>query len=307
MERMTIQTTDGHMISAFVLEPAAKPIGHIHLLHGMAEHIGRYGGFAEKLREAGYLVSGHDHRGHGETWRLNGTKGYFAEENGFERVVRDAFEVITAVREKHPSPNLILFGHSMGSFVARRYAQLFGNTLDGAIFMGSGAHPGPVIAGGRLLAGAYTAAGAGKEPNQLLNSLTFGRYNSRFGDADTPFAWLSDDAEEVRAYMDDEDSGFVSTTGLFSDLFDGLDLIHRDREIRRMPATLPILFISGASDPVGADGKGIFKAAEQLVKNGVQDVTVHLVEDGRHEILHSRHRDEVTRFLVGWLERWRER
>ncbi|WP_354198474.1 alpha/beta hydrolase [Bhargavaea ullalensis] len=301
---MTIHMTDGQMISAFVLEPAGTPNGHIHLLHGMAEHIGRYEGFAKRLRDAGYIVSGHDHRGHGETCRMNGIRGYFAEKDGFERVVRDAYEVISFLRATHPSPDFTLFGHSMGSFVARRYAQRYGSGLDRAIFMGTGAHPGPLLSAGRTVAAAYSAAGAEKEPNQLLNSLTFGSYNSKFSDEGSPFAWLSEDEEAVRAYMDDEDCGFVSTTGFFSDLFDGLDLIHRDREIRKMPASLPVLMISGSSDPVGEEGTGVFKAARQMEKNGAERVTVLLLEGGRHEILHSRHRDAVVRFVLEWIRKW---
>ena len=301
---MTIHMTDGHMISAFLMEPDGTPRGHIHLMHGMAEHIGRYEWFAERLRRNGFIVSGHDHRGHGETCRLNGIRGYFAEEDGFERVVRDAHEVISILREGHPSPEFTLFGHSMGSFVARRYAERYGDTLDRAIFMGTGAHPGPALVAGRLLASAFTAAGYEKEPNQLLNSLTFGSYNSRFESPATPFDWLTEDEDAVRAYMDDEDSGFVSTTGFFSDLFDGLDLIHKDREIRRTPARLPILFVSGSADPVGDSGKGIWKVAKQYKDNGAQEVTVLLVEAGRHELLHSRHKVRVADFITDWIGRW---
>lgn len=301
MERLTIQTTDGHMVSAFVAEPEGRPKGHIHLLHGMAEHIGRYEEFGEELRKAGFIVSGHDHRGHGRTERLNGIRGYFAEEDGFERVVQDVYEVVSLIRQNRPSPVFTIFGHSMGSFVARRYTQRYGDTLDRAVFMGSGDHPGPAIMAGRLVARAFSAAGMEKEPNQLLNSLTFGGYNLQFPDAETPFDWLTDDAEEVRAYLDDEESGFVSTTGFFSDLFDGLDLIHKDREVARTPAGLPILLISGAQDPVGKSGAGIWNVARQYSENGIENVTVYLVDDGRHEILHSPKKGRVTEFIREWI------
>jgi alpha-beta hydrolase superfamily lysophospholipase len=302
LDRMTIHMTDGHMVSAFLAEPEGPPKGHIHLLHGMAEHIGRYAEFAGALGKAGYIVSGHDHRGHGSTVRLNGTRGYFAEEDGFERVVQDVHEVTTLLRDSHPAPAFTIFGHSMGSFVARRYTQRYGHLVDRAIFMGSGDHPGPAIRAGRMIADGYIAAGLKKEPNQFLNSLTFGRYNLHFPDAETPFDWLNEDQEAVRAYLDDEDSGFVSTTGFFSDLFDGLDLIHDDREIRRTPDDLPILLISGGSDPVGKSGAGIWNVARQYAQNGVRNVTVYLVEEGRHEILHSPKKSRITEYITGWLE-----
>ena len=302
LDRITIHMTDGHMVSAFLAEPDGPPKGHIHLLHGMAEHIGRYEEFAEELKKAGYIVSGHDHRGHGSTVRLNGTRGYFADEDGFERVVQDVHEVTTLLRDSHPSPSFTIFGHSMGSFVARRYSQRYGHLLDRAIFMGSGDHPGSAIRAGRMIASRYVAAGMKKEPNQLLNSLTFGRYNLQFPDAVTPFDWLNEDQDAVKKYLDDEDSGFVSTTGFFADLFDGLDLIHDDREIRRTPADLPILMISGALDPVGKNGAGIWNVARQYAENNVRNVTVYLVEEGRHEILHSPKKGRIAEFITEWLE-----
>ena len=73
-----------------------EPKGHIHLLHGMAEHIGRYEEFAHYLAGQGYIVSGHDHRGHGKTVELNGQHGHFADAGGFERVVQDVYEIVTA-------------------------------------------------------------------------------------------------------------------------------------------------------------------------------------------------------------------
>lgn len=290
------------MVSAFITEPVGPAKGHIHLLHGMAEHIGRYEEFARHLSEAGYIVSGHDHRGHGYTAKLNGIRGYFAQEDGFERVVQDVHEVTSLFRETHPAPSFTIFGHSMGSFVARRYSQRYGDKLDRAIFMGSGDHPGTAVKAGRLLASAFSVAGMEREPNQFLNSLTFGRFNLQFPNAETPFDWLTEDAQSVQEYLADQDSGFVSTTGFFSDLFDGLDLIHDDSEISKTPTDLPILLISGDSDPVGKNGTGIWNVARRYVKNGILNVTVYLVEEGRHEILHSPKKSHVTDFIKDWLE-----
>ncbi len=141
MREATLEMTDGFLVHAIVMAPEGNPIGHIHLLHGMGEHIGRYEEFAHYLVGKGYIVSGHDHRGHGKTAKMNGLKGHFSDTNGFTRVVQDAYEIISVLRDQYPSPRFILFGHSMGSFIARRYVQLHGSEVDLAIFTGTGGDP----------------------------------------------------------------------------------------------------------------------------------------------------------------------
>ena len=97
---LEVEMSDHHHIHVVKYVPDQAPIGHIHLLHGMAEHIERYDEFAQFLVGKGFLVSGHDHRGHGKTAEKNGELGYFAESNGFERVTEDVREVLLKVREE---------------------------------------------------------------------------------------------------------------------------------------------------------------------------------------------------------------
>ena len=92
----------------------------IHILHGMTEDAIRYDEFAEKLVEAGFLVYAHDHRGHGFTAKDLDSLGYQAENDGFQWMIDDAKTLIESSKEKHKGYKIILFGHSMGSFVSQR-------------------------------------------------------------------------------------------------------------------------------------------------------------------------------------------
>ena len=68
-----------------------------------------------------------------------------------------------------------------------------------------------------------------------------------------------------------------------------------------IPSSLPFLFIAGEDDPVGASGKGVYKAA-QLTKNaGVADVTAVLYPHMRHEILCEDNRSFVYSDILKWL------
>ncbi|KAA0966442.1 lysophospholipase [Sporosarcina sp. ANT_H38] len=301
MREATIEMTDGFLTHAVVTKPEGKPVGHIHLLHGMAEHIGRYEEFAEYLVAKGYIVSGHDHRGHGKTAKMNGIKGHFADENGFDHVVQDAYEIISKLREQYPSPRFILFGHSMGSFVARRYVQLHGSEVDLAIFSGTGGDPGASRFAGQAAAYIRGKKNGFDQPDNFLNKLVFGGFNKSVQQPKTPFDWLSRDTEAVEKYIVDPACGTVPTTQFFADLFKGLGVIHDNDEVKKVPEKLSILLISGNEDPVGNNGKGVWEVAKQYDNAGLKNVTVMLFEGGRHEMLHEKNRHHVFKAVYDWI------
>ena len=67
----------------------------------------------------------------------------------------------------------------------------------------------------------------------------------------------------------------------------------------KVPKDLPVLFVSGAEDPVGACGKGVQAAADLLRHAGVSDVEVKLYEGMRHEILNERKHAQVYGDVLG--------
>ncbi len=303
MRESTIEMTDGFLVHAFVLQPDGEPKGHIHLLHGMAEHIGRYEEFARYLVRQGFIVSGHDHRGHGKTVEKNGIKGHFADEGGFDRVVQDAYEIVSYIRAQQPSKRFILFGHSMGSFVGRRYIQLHGDEVDLALFSGTGGDPGVSRLAGQAAAYLHGKKNGFDQPDHLLNKLVFGGFNKSVHQPKTPFDWLSTDSEAVEKYLIDPACGFVPTTRFFADLFEGIGRIHESVEINKIPKQLPILLFSGSEDPVGNNGNGVWQAAKQYNNTGIEDVTVMLFEGGRHEMLHEKNRRHVFEFVYEWIDK----
>lgn len=302
VKELTIEMSDGFSLFAFIEKPIGKPVGHIHLLHGMAEHSGRYEVAVRFFTSHGYIVSGHDHRGHGKTAKLNGTKGHFANQDGFQRVVDDVLEVTSCLRQDNPALKFILLGHSMGSFIARRFIQLYGNDVDLAIFSGTSDAAGLSRYGGQA-----TGYIAGRRkgfltPNNFLFNRVFGGFNKGIKNPLTAFDWLSYDLKLVVSYMTDDNCGFIPTTQFFMDLFHGLDVIHRKSELLKIPKSLPILLFSGIEDPVGANGKGVWKVARQYNQVGIEDVTVLLFENGRHELLNDTNRQEVIEGVLKWME-----
>lgn len=293
--------SDGFSIHTIYTRPEKEPIAHIHILHGMAEHIGRYEKFMTFLANEGFAVSGHDHRGHGQTSALNGKLGHFGNSVGFDRIVEDAHEIINFYKTTFKTSRVILIGHSMGSFVARRYAQSFGRELDKLICSGTAGNPGVSRIGGKALAYLKGKATTFDKPDKFINNLVFGGFNKAVGTQNTPFDWLSTDVDTVEGYINDPLCGFVPTTRFFIDLFDGLAKINDPNKNKQIPSKLPILLLSGLDDPVGNKGKGIWQAARQFTNIGIENVTVKLYEGGRHEMLNEVNREQVFNFIKDWI------
>jgi len=293
--------SDDHLIHIVKFSPDTPPIGHVHLLHGMVEHIGRYDDFATFLMNKGFVVTGHDHRGHGITAEKNGQYGYFADKVGFERVAEDVREVLLHVRVDMGDIPLLLFGHSMGSFIARRYMQKYSDSLTKVVLSGTTFNPGFMGDLGKAVGKLVSALKSPESEGALLNSMAFGGFNKQIKNPKTSFDWLSADETEVQKYIEDPLCGFIPTNRFYIDLFDGLKIIHQDTENNHIKKDLPVLVISGAKDPVGKDGKDIFKVANGLKNVGMTNVSVHLVEDARHEILNEVNKLLTYEIIANWM------
>jgi len=302
-ETRWIQMSDGQQIFARIYD-AGQPIGNFYILHGMCEYGERYDEFARFLCREGYRVIVHDHRGHGKTGEAGGKFGYFCEEDGFERVVQDVYEVMNETMIK--GLDCILFGHSMGSFIARRFIQLHSSLVHQCILCGTGSTTALHYMGNLLAKSLARIQGKEKE-SKLMNELAFSSFNKQFENAITPFDWLSSDVKEVRTYVEDPYCGFIPTHQFFKDLTDGLLLIHSKEENKKIRKDLPVLFISGSADPVGNNGKGVFQVAEELTKAGLQQVAVYLFEGMRHEILNEQNKELVYEVIVRWLRKWKNK
>ena len=271
------------------------------IAHGMAEHGERYARFADALTGAGFAVYAADHRGHGRTAE-GGTLGYFAESDGWNRVTDDIDTVVTHASAEHPNAPIVLFGHSMGSLLARTYAVRHGERLTALVLSGTPADAGTLGLVGSKVAAAEARLRGAKHPSKLLDKLSFGAFNKAFKPARTDFDWLSRDDAEVDAYVADDKCGFIATAGFYVDMLGGLRLVNTPSFVAATPAKLPILVVSGDADPAGGDGRGVEAAAAMLREGGVEDVTLMLYPGARHELLNETNRDDVTAHVLAWIE-----
>jgi alpha-beta hydrolase superfamily lysophospholipase len=284
------------VVDRMLPDGAAKAV--VLIAHGMAEHAARYARFAGELAARGYAVYAPDHRGHGRTAGGDERLGW-AGEDGWNGMLRDLARLAELVRERHSDVPLILFGHSMGSVLAQRFAQLHGTLLRGLILSGTfGSAPniGAGIAAAQMLA----LARGGRAPSSLQSTM-FADFNKSFS-SEPGFDWLSGDAAEVRKYVDDPHCGFTFSNRLLLEMLRGYVETWKPRNERAVPRELPVLLFSGELDPVGRNTAAVRQLADRYRTLGLRDVTVKFYPGGRHEMLNETNRDEVVSDVLAWLD-----
>ena len=285
-----------------------KPVGEVRavlqICHGMVEYIRRYDEFAQFLCGEGYYVVGNDHLGHGKSIQAKSEYGFFNEKYGNACVLGDMHTLRQRTEKKYPGVPYFMLGHSMGSSLLRQYIQMYGNGLSGAVLMGTVAdHKKAALLFGKRLCRVMAAFRGWHYRSKMVDNLVLGAYNKKFKPARTRADWITSDNENLDMYVADPLCSFMSTVNAYYNVFSGMIGIQRKESVYMIPKGLPVLFVSGADDPVGEFGKGVRKIYEIYRAAGIRDVTLRLYTGDRHEILNETDRDQVYKDLLGWFEK----
>jgi alpha-beta hydrolase superfamily lysophospholipase len=259
-------------------------VGVVVLVHGMGEHIRRYDHVADALTSRGFVVYGHDHRGHGASLAATDEPGHLGH-NGWQALVDDLNLVVTQARSDHPDLPVVMVAHSMGSFAAQQFLLDHGGSVEAVALTG-------------------TAAVDLLEPIlDLSGELELSAFNAAFHPARTDFDWLSRDEAVVDAYIADPLCGFGLDPASLKDMFAGSRRLADPAEVARIPRDLPLYVAVGSRDPVNARLTLLWALVDRYRAAGLEDVTVRVYDEGRHEILNEINRAEVIDDLLRWLQR----
>lgn len=302
-QQFTFKNKDHIKIHVYKWSPEKAAKGIIQIAHGMAETAKRYEYFAQAMTEEGFIVYANDHRGHGQSAISTKDLGYISDNDGFDDMVTDMKTLTGIAKKENPRLPVILFSHSMGSFLAQRYIQLYGDNIRGVILSGTNGRPEPILGVGTIIAKVIMKLGGRKASGKILDALSFGSYNKRIQGPKTKFDWLSTDEGQVEQYMNDPYCGTLFPVSFFYDLFKGLKIIHKKENLKQVPKNLHIFIFAGDEDPVGNYGKGIMDLYKTYQSLGIEDVTYKLYPKGRHEMLNEINRDEVIKDVIEWIDR----
>ncbi len=305
-ETFHFTSADGRTrISAGRWAPEGEPRFILQIAHGMVEFIDRYNDFAEFLAGHGVLVVGHDHLGHGDSVTSKDEWGYMGDRNPSGILVEDMHALRVLTQKQHPGLPYFMLGHSMGSYLLRKYLALHGAGLAGAVVMGTGDVPGALAGFGAGLCSLIGKTRGWHTRSPLLAKLAMGGGAYRKFDAtgkEPERSWLTRDTEIVRRYYAEPRCTFTFTASGYRGLMEAVGFAGKPANIARIPHGLPVLLISGEQDPVGDLGEGVKRVDAKMRAAGLTDVTLKLWPDCRHEVLNELNRAEVYAFILDWLE-----
>lgn len=269
------------------------------LCHGMAEHSDRYADFATFFAKNGVAVFAEDHIGHGKSARSESDLGYFGQNDEECKVfVEDMRSLMKIAQKNHLDVPVFIFGHSMGSFITRKFIATYGNDLAGAIICGT-AGTNPAVDVALKMTDTIIKKKGPRDYSKVLSAMSFAGYNAKT-EKRTDFDWLSRCQDVVDKYIADPKCGFLFTAQGMRDLYTLLKYVNSEDCYRDAPKSLPIFIIAGSMDPVGSYGKGPEEVYDKYLKSG-HNAQLKLYQFARHEIHNEMHRDETYNDVLDFI------
>ncbi len=288
-----------HQIKYYVYRPDGIPSAVLQISHGMSEYIERYEkeGFVSALTDAGFIVCGNDHLGHGQSVNDEGELGDF---ENYENLVCDLHTLNGIIKKTYRSLPYILFGYSMGSFAVRDYMTKY-DDIDGAIICGTSAGNQP-IGMADFIASLIEKLKGSNHRSGFLKKLVFRGYNSAFSKENDEISWLLADIEARKRYKEDPLCGFNFTARAYRELFSLLSSVSSTEWAGKLPLHIPVYLISGEDDPVGENGEGIKELYSRLEDVELTELKMKLYKNGRHEIHNDYLKNEVYEDIIAWIK-----
>lgn len=253
--------------------PDENPKAIVQIVHGFAEHSGRYENVVNRLVPLGFAVYADDHRGHGKS---EGQTNYI---DSFDQYIEDEKQLYDIIKGDFPNLKYFMLGDSMGSGIAIYFTQKYEDLLDGLILSGTG-----TAAGGEV-------SGFTKFISKILSKIA-----PKFTiDPKLDPESLSHDPEVVEAYREDP---LVHHQEITTKL--AYEMISKFGEVENVVEDfkLPLLVQCGSEDKA-------MHGIEEFKKHfTMKDKTIYVYEGLYHEVYNEikEEREKVLDDLANWLE-----
>lgn len=293
-------SSDNLPIELTIFTPDKDIKGIFQISHGMFGHRKRYYDFMKYLTKNGYVTVINDHRGHGKSIRDDEDLGYFYDTSS-DYIVEDLYQVTEYIKSEYPNKKIILFGHSMGSLVARKYIKKYDDKIDKLIVCGSPSK-NSLVSLALILTRIMSSIKSDRHRSKLINKLVFGRFNKNIENANSNNSWVCANEDHLNKYKDDELSGFIYTCNGFENSFRLMKSVYSEKGWELNNKDLPILFIAGSDDPVIINKDKWMQSQEFLINLGYKNVTNKLYNNMRHEILNEKDNKQVYKDILSFIQ-----
>lgn len=263
METKYIKINNDFQLAYFEKYKPNSKVGII-LIHGLAEHKGRYRYFMKKMYDMNLSVFAIDIRGHGES---SGSRGDVSD---FNYYMTDLEIYIKNIKNKYKDLKIALIGHSLGGLISTGYVE----THTDVDFL---------ILSSPLLTVPKAAKLFNVIPYRLLSFL---KIKKRHSESPEMLAYSYSDPLATN-YFTIRLLGVIFNEGIHQ-------VLNRLQDIK-----IPVLLLGGESDPLIQTSR--FKSL--IYKFGCEDKTLKIYNDIKHRLLQSDIKDTVMKDMVIWLEK----
>jgi len=272
-----LSTPDGLQLHSRCWLPDGQPTAAVVLIHGLAEHGGRYAPVAERLTADAYAAYALDLRGHG----LSGGPRIYID--SFQQYLDDVTQFLQEVRTELPNRPIFLFGHSMGGLIATWLAT---QNISG-------------------ICGIVISAAAVQIHNRVFPMLRW---------LAMPASWLTPRWRVVAMNFSavSRDPKVVASMASDPLVYHGRMPNRTAGELLRAGAQLPprlaaiaqpLLILHGTGDRITAP-----QGAQQFYQQaGAADKTLKLYDGLYHNLLEEPEKERVIADVLGWLNARRDR
>mgnify|MGYP001082137156 CR=1 FL=1 len=265
---------DGMKLSGYLWEPKEKPKALINLVHGFGEYSERYGHWAMRFAEKGFVIHAIDYRGHGKS---DGHRGYIHK---FEDFLNDIDVLIKESEKLYPEISQFIYGHSLGGNIVTNYILKRENNFRGAVISSPW----------------YQLAFS---PSTL--TIFFARIIKKIfpkftGKANLDAKALSHDKRVIKEYISDPLVHEKLSPNMFFEIYNaGIQALDNVDKLN-----IPVLLQHGNSDPITSckASKEFYTKAEKLSR----EIEYKEWEGMYHELHNELEYEEVFRYVVGWIE-----
>ncbi len=263
----TFETTSGDRLFCRAWLPPT-PTARVILVHGLAEHSGRYEALSAWLAVRGIAVHALDLRGHG---RSGGPPVYIRR---FDHFLDDLELFLARSTREHDSIPTVLLGVSLGGLIVARFLEQRRPKVDGAVLVNPALAVGPGISSAQV-----------RFARVLRSLFPRLRMPGRLDPSD-----ISRDENEARAYQEDPWVRERVTTSLAIETLAAMEALSATIEV-------PVLLLHGGADRI-CPSEGSRRYAEKL---GTPRSDLRIYPEYRHALLHEFGREEIYRDIYEWI------
>ena len=252
-------------------QPESEPRAVLLIVHGLAEHSGRYINIVNHFVPLGYAVYGMDHLGHGKS---DGTRVYVKRFEDYTNMLKIYFD---RIRRWQPGKPIFLVGHSMGGLISAVFLLDHQAELTGAVLSGAAVKVSDNITPAILVVG------------KILSALM-----PRFGLIGLDAKGVCRDPAVVQAYVSDPLVFKGKTTArLAAEMRKAMQYV----SAAATKITLPIMIVQGSAD------KCVDPAGAQMLYDLVSsaDKEIRIYDGFYHEVFNEPDHDKVVRDVEIWL------